>query len=392
MAWLEISLKATFKSFVFFALIALSTVVNAMEPIRDSSSLWDPKKEEVVRVNGARVILADYALIKRDFHQVANFSNAEIDEWLIRHTAFISKAQAGQSVVNDPISISGEERIAFRPQEYRRAHVFSVDTGGLIDAKGSGAIDPHGGDHDNGLASLGDMIREYAYEKLVHAIFKANNEFDTVGSYAVIDYGFSIVQRNKSRSRAGLILRQAHERYHADPVDRSEIGLAAMLPREQQVKIEKLLRRYGISSSILWGHKELVNLQGTTKGAVVDFGAFLTKAEFHREVYFFYDSTGHVTGSDLIMKPGESEFVEVDPKLHIPFDLWGYSVSGKENSKYDNPYIWSHELAESLAHGRAQRADAEQHIRNLFDRNDVQRALKTTGRAHVKSCEAAFEK
>ncbi len=266
-----------------------------------------------------------------------------------------------------------------------------VDTGGLIDAKGTGSLAPTPGSHDNGLATLGDMIREYAYEKLIGAIFKTNREFDTVGSYAVLDFGFSIINKDKSKSRAGVILRQAHERYHGDPVDRREKGLAAMLPRALQVKIEKLLRHYGITSSILWGQKELVNLQGTKNGAVVDFGAFITKKDFQKELYFFYDQqNGTASGADLITKPGDADFVHPDPRLQIPFEVWGFSQSGKEDSKYDNPFIWSHELAEAIAQGRASRQDAEQHLRNLFDRGDVQSALHSPVENMAKSCMLLF--
>ncbi len=390
----SLAFKACMKSWlklilVFLVVKASLNTAQAFVPTRSANSLWEPKEEMVQKISSARVVLAEYTLIRKDFPEIKDFSNTQIDEWLIRNTAFVSEQQATQTVVNDPITTTSEKRMAYRPREYRRAHVFVVDTGGLIDAKGTGAVDPSGGSHDNGLATLGDMIREYGYEKLIHAIFERDGRFDTVGSYAVIDYGFNIKHPDGGRSRAGTVLRQAHARYRGGNLgtNRSR-GQSTMLPRDLQLEIDKLLRRHGVSSTVMVSGLDGLNLQGAENGAVIDFGSFLTRKTFTRPVVYFYDSKGNATFNerDVIAKPGDPHYLQPDLKLQIPFNLWGYSQSGKEDSKYDNPYIWAHELAENLATGRASRADVEQHIRNLFDNTEVQEMLRNTPR----SCRSFF--
>lgn len=366
-------------------LVLISSQAFAFKALRDGTKLWEPKKEMVKRVTSARVIMADYGLIRRDFPEIQNFSNDEIDNWLLRNTAFISKEQAAQSKVNDPIPTKEEFVEAFRPREYRRAHVFKVDTGGLIDAKGTGAVDPSGDSHNNGLATLGDMLREFLYEKLVHAIFERDGRFDTVGSYAVIDYGFNIIHPDGGRSRAGTVLRQAHTRYHDGPMGIRSRGQSTMLPREQQLEIELFLRQFGITTSVQSSGTDLINVQGAENGAIVDFGSFLTEKHFNRSLAYFYDKDGNASG-EFITRPSDKGFVQPNPKLQIPFDIWGYSQTGKDDSKYDNPYIWSHELADALAKNHATRADVDQHRRNMFDIESVQKVFREI----PKSCKAAL--
>jgi hypothetical protein len=94
---------------------------------------------------------------------------------------------------------------------------------------------------------------------------------------------------------------------------------------------------------------------------------------------FFYNRSGSpaTTQDDIIMTPKDAHFIQPNPKFQIPFQLWGYSQTGKADSKYDNPFIWSHELAEALAEGRASRADAEQHVRNFFDQESMQKIFRS---------------
>lgn len=368
-------LSTLLTAFIFLT----ASVAQGMVPLRDPQKLWEAKVESVKRVQTSRIMLADYDLIRKDFPEIRNRTNAELDHWLLENTSFISTNQARQNIVNEPIQTKEEFVQAYRPREYRRAHVFAASTGGLIDAKGTGAVDPSGGSHDNGLATLGDMIREYMYEKLIHAIFIKDRRFDTVGSYAVIDYGFSIIHPDGGKSRAGIILRQAHTRYHDGPSAGRTRNQSTMLPRQHQLEIETFLREFGITSSVKFMGKDLVNLQGADNGAVIDFGSFLVEQKFKNDVSFFYNRKGgpHTTAEDIIMKSTDAHFPQPNPKMQIPFQIWGYSHSGKADSKYDNPFIWSHELAESIAEGRATRADAEQHVRNFFDQESVQKIFRS---------------
>ena len=371
-----------FISIVFILFLAFEA--SAFDPLRDPGKLWEAQKESVKRVTSARVILADYNLIRKDFPEIRIFTNEQVDEWLIRNTAFVSKEQAAQTQVNDPISTAEDYVEAYRPREYRRAHVFSTDTGGLIDAKGTGSVDPSGGSHENGLATLGDMIREYIYEKMIHAVFERAGRYDTVGCYAVIDYGFSIIHPDGSRSRAGTVLRQAHVRYHGGPIGRRHRSQATVLPENLQLEMELFLRTLGITSSVAWFDRDLLNIQGAENGAVVDFGSFLVRERFSRPMSFFYDKEGNVRSSmapDFIMSPRDKNFIQPDLNLRIPFNIWGYSQTGKPDPKLDNPFVWSHQLAEGLASGHATRADAEQHVRNFFDQEPVQKVLRSIPRS-----------
>lgn len=312
-------------------------------------------------------MLANYDLIKHDFPETRNLTVAEIDIWLIRNAAFISKEQALQTVVNTTILVSELERLGFRPREYRRGHVFVTDGGALIDAKGSGSVDPAHGHHSNGLATLSEMIREFLYEQLIHKIFHKVGRFDTVRNYAVIDYGFDIKHQDGTTSRAGSILRQAHERYHDDPVGPRARSQAAMLPRNLQVDIELLLRKFGISSAIHWKDVHMINLQGTPSGAVVDFGAFLTHPNFYLPLHFYYDTSGVAGQAEMITAPGKDSFVHPS-SYRIPFEIWGFNQSGQANPVYDNPALDSYRLAKDWTEGKINQQSLIEYVtKHFFD-------------------------
>lgn len=339
---------------------ALSTSSWAIEtPLRDPAHLIEAGQEKMVRVNSARVIFADYDLLKKDFPELRAKNSLEIDQWLLENTAFISKPQAAQERVNTKISTTTEERAAFRPKDYGRAIVFKAGDSGLIDAKGAGSLFPGDWDHSNGLASLGEAIREYLYERLVNKIFKhSNSGFETVRNYAVIDLGFDIKSRNGSTSRAGMVLRQAHER---------STGKFSLIENKRALKIEKLLRRYGVTSAGAYRNDyvyEWLNIQGTKDGAVLDFGGFLTVEKYEKPLIEAF----HVLpGAVPLITVKEARALKPDPAIRVPLNLWGSNVSGLADPSFDNPWMWSHELAESLRNGSASRENAEQHLRNLLD-------------------------
>jgi hypothetical protein len=342
------------------ALAALSTAAWAIDsPLRDPSGLLRATQEQTVQVTTARVVLADYDLLKKDFPDLRGLSNLEIDGWILSNTAFISKPQATQEVVNTRVSTSALERAAFRPKDYGRALVFKVGDSGLIDAKGAGAVYPLASDHSNGLASLGEAIREFAYENLVNKIFThSQSEYKTVRNYAVIDLGFDIKNADGSTSPAGTVLRQAHER---------SLGSYSLIDTDRALKIEQLLRRYGVTSAGAHRNRwpyEWLNIQGTKNGDVLDFGGFLTVDRFEKPLVEAFKT---LTYSPPLMSIKEVSLLQPDPAIRVPLDLWGTTFSGKVDPAYDNPWIWSHELAANLRAGTASRADVEQHIRNLLE-------------------------
>jgi hypothetical protein len=323
-------------------------------PARLASQVTEaPAPQQTVQVSSARVVTADYELIRRDFPKLRQKTEAEIDGWLLANTAFMSVEQTQQLHTNFSIPQGTKTKTAMRPPDYQRALVFSVD-GGLIDGKGFGAVDPKLGDHSDGLATLSEVLREFVYEKMVQKLFDhARSGLHTVGSYAVIDWGFRVKYADGGTTPAGAILRQAHRRAP---------GRVSLLDDDATKKIELLLRRYGVTSA--GAHRDipfdLLNIQGTDTGAVVDFGGFLTVKEFTRIGVPFY---GYVP----TLWPNTAEYIQPDPRLRVPLDLWGTGASGKEDPKFDNISIWSDHVAEALASGRADRRAVTAHFHNLLD-------------------------
>jgi hypothetical protein len=279
--------------------------------------------EEMYRLRKARIAIMDYDLLRLDFPSLNNMTNYQIDRWILDQVAYISKPQAQQTIVNTPIPLNGDTRKAYRPPEYGRAIVFEIKDPdgkylGLIDAKGTGSLHPGQVDHGNGLATLGEAIREYNYENLIRGVLiDAGVPNRTVGSYGVIDAGFDVIHADGSTSRAGIYLRQAHSRP-------SKNGWLSPSKREQ---LEMLFWKYGIDPN--------ANIQGTVNDDIYDFGHY-------------------------VVKEGYSV---IDPKKQIPFEQWGYDKSilptGNDTrwfySKHDRPWIWAHETAEAFAEGKAGR-------------------------------------
>src|SRR5688500_10478333 len=122
---------------LFFAALNLACsadvhadIKNPVRTIRSVSLL--SVKTKIKKVTTARIVFVDYSLIKKDFPQLTQKTDAEIDAWLLSQTAFIAETQAQQNIVNTQILVEDGQHIAFRPPDYKRALVFEVD-GGLID-------------------------------------------------------------------------------------------------------------------------------------------------------------------------------------------------------------------------------------------------------------------
>lgn len=324
--------------FIFF----LSLQVFAQSDRRTATPLrtirevhYGSRAEEVVQLGKARVAILDYDLLRLDFPILKELSNDQIDQWILNEVAYISKPQASQTVVNSEIDLSGEKRVAKRPPEYGRAIVFEVKNPqngeqiGLIDAKGTGSLNPHNGSHGNGLATLGECIREYNYENVVREVLtEADLPNKTVGSYGVIDAGFDVIHADGSKSRAGIYLRQSHNRPTYN----------GWLNSTQREKLQKVMHKYGIDPG--------GNIQGTKGGDIYDFGHFVVK----------------------------DDLANLDPQRQIPFSHWGYDKSiplpstGDTRwfySKLDKPWIWAHETAEAFAKGTADRDSIFRHYQDM---------------------------
>ncbi|MDX1500770.1 MAG: hypothetical protein R3325_00290 [Thermoanaerobaculia bacterium] len=235
------------------------------------------RKEKVLRLEGARVVFADYGLLQHDFPHLRDRRLLEghprlrrldiaarrgeirklLDIWLLRHAAVISRSQAGQTRVNTPIETGGPA-LAYRPTRYGRALVRSVPgaggrgAGGLLDLKGTG-VGPNArpslaGAHTNGLHYLGcaflDMVAQWVIDEIFH---RALPDLASVPTYAVLDTGFDMKWRPdpSQSSPAAIQVRRAHRR----AVKAIELPTLGSELQALYLEIELLLRNYGITSS-----------------------------------------------------------------------------------------------------------------------------------------------
>jgi hypothetical protein len=306
---------------------AASSTFPTAEPLRDSSKLVSAVKEAMYPLTQARVVIADYPLLRRDFQELANLSEPEIDSWLLARTAYISKGQAAQVEVNTPIPHDHtREIIAFRPGQYGRASVASEGSN-LIDVKGTGALKPRQASHGNGLVTLGEGFREFIYENVVRdGLRDAGSSVKTVGSYAVIDAGFDVVHGDGSRSRAGLYLRQASVRDNLGFADGTDV-----------MKVRQILSTLGIETE--------GNIQMSRERALVDFGHYAVSPKLQGQ----QRDLGR--GAKLL----PLNVWGYDERLPIPAELWSLS-------RWDYPWAWSHEFAEAWGRGEVDRATAWRHF------------------------------
>jgi len=184
------------------------------------------KKEKVQQIMDAKVIYANYPLLMHDFPQLSEAAflkrlpylnklstidrrteiQALIDRWILKHGAYVSTAQAAQTKVNSTIPVGTLQTAAYRPTNYGRALVFSIEETnkilgvdptlgecltdkGLIDVKGVGVapdVVPKIGIHDNGLIGLSDCFEALIMEQIIHRIFRQQGVLhQTLPFYAI---------------------------------------------------------------------------------------------------------------------------------------------------------------------------------------------------------------
>ncbi|MBU6154800.1 MAG: hypothetical protein KGP28_10900 [Bdellovibrionales bacterium] len=281
-----------------------------------------------IRVTTARVLFADYDLIRRDFEVTRTMSELEMDAWLIDSAACISRDQIEVGTtrgVNSAIEHDPKElRSSLRPPNYGRAIVIEVP-GGILDAKGAGGVAQaiSQNSHRNGLLETAEAIREFSYSKLVQkALYHAGSDFRAIDSYAVIDFGFLMKSSvDETMQPAGLLLRQSHFR----DITRSE-----QLEQTNALKIERSLREFGITTAYkktsLESDRSLIydvlNVQGSDEGHFLyDFGGYRISDHFTNQA---------ITLSDLfqkkiipVFKDPISATPRVAPKYAPLFQAWG---------------------------------------------------------------------
>ena len=370
--------------------------------------LADPgiRPELALRVSGARVVFADYALLRRDFPQLEWASRPAIDEWLLRNAAVVSAPQAAQEVVNTKIAVTGETVTAYRPPLYGRAVVTEVEGGGLLDVKGAGVIPglvPQSKSHANGLLAHGEALANIAFREVMERIFRrANTGFSTVPEYAVIDLGFDVRDLFGPATPACVQVRRAHRR----PPGGVELPLAGSPEQQVKFEIELLLRHYGMTSCspatsfvlddssgkllLEYAEKPMpphsdeqmvsirkltkyeggrltiegVNVQLTRESAirpsratVIDFGHYSVRERFEIPVVSLVRDRLIRWGGAL--RPGDAAFPQPSPKLRLPLAYWGtppkpdprYAVPGHPELIWPMPFVLGFELAHGFRDG-----------------------------------------
>ncbi len=281
-----------------------------------------------IRVTTARVLFADYDLIRRDFKITRTMSELQMDAWLVESAACISRDQIDVGMtrgVNAAIQYDPTElRSSLRPPNYGRALVIEVP-GGILDAKGAGGLSPaiSHNSHRSGLLETAEAIREFSYSKLVQkALHHSGSDFGVIDSYAVIDFGFQMRSSvDETMQPAGLLLRQSHFR----DITRSE-----QLEQTNSLKIERSLREFGITTAYkkttLGDDKktlyDVLNVQGSDERRFLyDFGGYRIANRFENRA---------ITLADLFEKKkipilDQTQFsnIQPDPKYAPLFKAWG---------------------------------------------------------------------
>lgn len=386
------SYRSIFEALIVSALLALPGQARAqIEPLTAPDQLWGARPEPFVQVapqipDSVRVLIADYDLIRRDFLQTSKMSEAQIDSWLIANSSFIAKNQANQQVVTTKIPTTGKTRTAYRPYEYHRGTVFVADGGGLLDAIGTGAVDPAKKSHRTGTATMPELLRKYFFEKLVNTLLRTSgSKFTTVASYAVIDYGFMTWDPStQTFVRAAYLLRQGHRRSDSDEPPQSALtkkrGSGLFMPEAVATELERELRQFGITSAGAnrrHGY-DVVNLQGTPNGALVDTDALLVLERFDREVR-------SSDGQKIIWRAGESPQPNAEFKILV--DLWGPADAGYDslNEITDKVERALHNFVDRFIHNEASKADVSALLNQL-----IQPARHRAGRVFNRCYAAAL--
>ena len=401
------------------------------------------------RVEGARVVIADYALLKHDIPSLNKLTDSQIDDWLVFYAGVLSSQQLDTQLVTrredwrrklqtevrvkpDPKStpdffpqeskrffdLVHGRTVGFRPRGYNRAAVFVVGHSGqeeeswtMLDAKGIG-VQKHATPnlekgHSSGLHELGQAIREYAMQKMVHAVLQdakhryfsqgstqtlqalekpfkdqgittidwSKLPWSTVQTYAVLDLGFNVDPESNGGRPVGVVIRQAHGREGEFPYN--IFALTALLlqygitigeglygtldekkndPRDVD-KLKKILYLCEMShpkvSNEICYHSS--NIQTDMKSRLVDFGSLMVHGDELR--YSFVAKTfpeAKIRDMPIILR----DSFKPSNKVSVPREGWGFdqNVPGcfpAGDPRCDQVSTWGDRLALEFRAGRA---------------------------------------
>lgn len=259
---------------------------------RTPADLDDPglSRERAFQVPDARVVLADHALLQRDFpwlrddallarhprlSQMSGAARAEevraiLDAWLVDHAAVLSAPHFEPNEVGSAPRRGGPVQ-ALRPTRYGRALVVPAgDERGLLDVKGAGVSPgnvPRRARHANGVCELAEVLVDVIVQSVVDEIFRrAAPRLRTVPVYGVIDLGFDVRSETGASVAAAVQVRRAHRR----PIHSLEIPVRGSAEERVKAEVEMLLRSYGLTSSNLGARFQVWDRGGRLRVAYGD--------------------------------------------------------------------------------------------------------------------------
>jgi hypothetical protein len=211
---------------------------------------------KVQRVMGARVVVADYELIREDFACLREASNPEIDRWLLSQAAFVRHSQLERGAkhgVHDPLPAERCEpidrpcvRMAVIPPLYGRAALLPIKDerygcSGWLDVKGSGSQWPVITDwHSTGTMIMEDALGGFFRCKLVMRAFdhywaarQAGQAAEADGSAGEQAHAATIAEREQEylpgQASATPVFADVNERYDPTAHRVDVVGAYAVL-------------------------------------------------------------------------------------------------------------------------------------------------------------------
>jgi hypothetical protein len=408
-------------------------------PLAASTEQWVP-------LANVQVVVADYDLLRRDF-SFGNCSKEEIDQWLVQNVGYISLDYLENSEDEDintaiPVVRDADGNPiprtlpAFRPTEnYYYEAVFvmpplpscsgvdhsqeeeekeeakeeeegedNAETGvisqrkynwarkmltkPLLDVKGTGKSSSslEIPTNDSGLMTVFEALEEFLWSKVVAIMLKQNNSaLGVVPHYAVLDLGFDVTlpkgktlgKKEDRQVAAGALVRAAE----------CHPGSLRGLSRLDKVAVEKLLRKYGVSScpkppkpsaiQQTGGLKRRggcsITVSGSTQKNVIDFGYYsaLPDSILEQDVRLTpFTNLKSFAGADFMP----------DPQLRFPLDdpCWGNPSSSP--TSWRHPYLrrCMHKLHLDWQDAKKDREAVERELSQLAARLPLLRQLGQT--------------
>jgi hypothetical protein len=353
-----------------------------------------------------RVMLADYALLRRDFADaLGGKSDQEIDEWVLENLVYVSEVGAWRQSEQPP-SAGGDDdekknasprrtidssRFGLQSEALHGVRQLVSHSFVLADESGAPLADVVEGWYDTvGNFTLAEAMRDFVVEKMTEAVLHHSDvRRFTVGSYAAIDLGFELdypsaesLFGEPAAARAGLLLRQ--------PTTHRP-SLQSVPSPDDTNAIERALRRYGVSSADGWfgicewsrsvlltnlfpdahltnAEVELVHLPMTLRGDVLDVSTVKAHEEFDRLV------ASWLAPNQVMLAAQDQQAV---PKLQIDIDEWGHDCRDTQivepshvawqRATRDRPLLTFGELADLYAHGDVSVDEIRSYAQGVID-------------------------